>query len=327
MIRRRAFIAGGLALLTSRVLAQPAGKVFRLGYLSLLSPDPGSAGGVFFLGLQLALTKLGYVVDRNIVFEERFARGQADKLPALAAELVQSNVEVILAGPAIAIRAALNATSRIPIVMAFSGDDPVKNGFVKSIARPGTNVTGVTAQVRDIAPKWVEKLRDVMPGIERIAILANPARVEHADYVTVLQDTRPAGVRLQTVEIREPRQYQEAFSAATKARAQALVILPDAIFTQDAGRLAALALSHRLPSIYLFREFPAAGGLMAYGPDHHEIFDLAAEYVVNILKGANPGELPVRQPMNFELVVNARTAAALGLTIPPSILAGAEVIR
>ena len=330
MIRRRTFISlltGGLPFLALRSFAQPVGRIVRVGYLSLLSPDPTSSGGEFFRGIREELAKRGYVVGRNIVFEERYALGQADKLPALAADLAESNVDVIVAGPTTAIRAAHVATTKIPIVMAFSGDDPVKSGFVKSLARPGTNVTGVTAQVRDIAPKWVELLRNVVGSIERVAVLTNPAQPEHASYLSVMQETLPAGMRLQIAEVRQ-RQYEEAFAGMRKEHTQGLVILGNVLFTQDSGQLADLALSYRLPSVYLFKAFPDAGGLMSYGPSHHEIFDLAAEYIDRILKGSRPGELPVRQPTKFELVINAKTAKTLGITIPqPLLLLANEVIQ
>jgi putative ABC transport system substrate-binding protein len=199
---------------------------------------------------------------------------------------------------------------------------------VKSLAHPATNVTGVTAQVRDVAPKWVPLLLDVAPGIRRVAVLTNPAQAEHAMYINVMQNTLPAGIQLQIVEAGDPRQYEGAFATMNQAHAEALVILGNAIFTQDSTRLATLALSHRLPSIYLFRAFPDAGGLMSYGPDHHEIFDLASAYVDKILRGAKPGVLPVQQPTKFQLIVNEKTARALGLRFPQSIVARAsEVIR
>ena len=331
MNRRRTiigFLACGPLVTMQRSHAQPAGKVFLVGYLNLLSSDPESPGGQFFRGLRDRLAERGYVLGRNIAFDEKYANGQADRLPRLAAELVQSNVDVIVAGPAVAIRAASDATNKIPIVMAFSADDPVKSGFVKSLNHPGTNVTGVTAQGRDLAPKLVEHLLEFVPGVRHVAVLMNPAAAEHGAYFDAMQTRLPAGIRLQRVEAGQPRQYEDAFATMKSEHAEALVILGNAIFTQDSRQLASLALSHKLPSIYLYRTFPDEGGLMSYGPDHREIFELASEYVDKILKGTNPGMLPVRQPTKFELIVNERTAKALGLSVPRAVLARAnEVIR
>lgn len=206
MMKRRTFVstaAGALLLTAFPAESQPTAKVHRIGVLSLTSFNNTTLAMV----LTAPLTARGYVVDKNIVFEERTAEGKAEQLSSLAAELVRLKVDVIVAGPAVAIRAAHDATKTIPIVMAFSGDDPVKSGFVASLARPGGNVTGVTAQVRDLAPKWMELLRDAAPGITRIAVLTNPLRPEHAEYVRMMQAERPGGIRLQTVTARASDQY------------------------------------------------------------------------------------------------------------------------
>ena len=191
------------------------------------------------------LGRLGYVVGRNIVVEDKFADGKVERLPALAAELVSLKVDVIVAGHTSAIRAARDATTTIPIVMSFIGDDPVKSGFVTSLARPGGNVTGVTAVARDLAPKTLDLLRDAVPGLTRIAVLTNPARPEHTEYVRILQAVRPQRIELQVLEVRSPDQYDAAFAAMTKQRAEGLVILGDIMFTRDSKRLANLALLHR----------------------------------------------------------------------------------
>ena len=235
-------------------------------------------------------------------------------------------VDVIGAGHSSAIRAARDATTTIPIVMSFIGDDPVKSGFVTSLARPGGNVTGVTAVARDLAPKTLDLLRDAVPGLTRIAVLTNPARPEHTEYVRILQAVRPQRIELQVLEVRSPEQYDAAFAAMTKQRAEGLVILGDIMFTRDSKRLANLALLHRLPSVYLWNAFARAGGLMAYGPDLRQLLDLGTEYVDKILRGAKPGELPIQQPTSFKLVINATTAKALGMTIPQSVLQRADVI-
>jgi putative ABC transport system substrate-binding protein len=306
------------------VRAQPATKVIRIGTLVLTSL--GNVTLAEFVGE--ALAKRGYAIGRGVVFVERNAEGRPDRLPALAGELVRLNVDVIVAGAAPAIRAAHDATSKIPVVMAFSGDDPVKAGFVASLGRPGGNVTGVTALARDLMPKMLEKLRDAAPGISRVAVLANPSRPEHAAYLNTMQATPPPGMQLQPFEAAGPEQLEAAFNAMTKAHVEGLVILGDVMFTRDSARLAELALSHRLPSVYLFSAYVQAGGLLAYGPSEPELLDLAADYVDKILKGSNPAEMPVQQPTKFDLEINMKTAKALGLAIPQALQQQArEVIR
>jgi putative ABC transport system substrate-binding protein len=302
--------------------AQQAGRVYRIGVLSLTSFENTTLATVTIEGLG----RLGYVVGRNIVVEDKFADGKVERLPALAAELVRLNVDVIVAGHTSAIRAARDATTTIPIVMSFIGEDPVKGGVVTSLARPGGNVTGVTAVARDLAPKMVDILRDAVPGITRIAVLTNPSMPEHVEYVRLLQAVRPQGVELQVLEARSPDQYDAAFAALTQERADGLVILGAIMCTRVSERLATLALSHKLPSVYLWKAFFLAGGLVAYGPDLRQLLNLGTEYVDKILKGAKPGELPVQQPTTFKLAINIKTAKALGLTIPQSLLLRADEV-
>jgi len=325
VIDRRKFICALICgLVATRRAAFAQTKLYRIGFLSLTAFGDMTLAGVLLPELRTR----GYVVGRNIAFEERLADGKADRLPALAAELVRLNVDVIVAGPAIAIRAAHDATTTIPIVMAFSADDPVKSGFVASLAHPGGNVTGVTALARDLAPKWMELLRDAVPGMTRLAVMTNPARPEHAEYVRVMAAARPTGVQLQSFEAQGPDQYESTFAAMVKARAEGVVILGDVMFTRDSSQLAALALSHRLPSIYLFRAFALAGGLMTYGPDEDELLSLACEFIDKVLQGASPGELPVQQPTTFNLAINMKTANALHLAIPQSVrLRAQELIK
>ena len=294
--------------------AQPTGRVYRIGVLSLTTFDGTTLAKVMAEGL----SRRGYVVGRNIVIEDKSADGKVDRLPALASELVGLKVDLIVAGAAVAIRAAHDATTTIPIVMAFSGEDPVKSGFVASLGRPGGNVTGVTAVARDLTPKTLELLRDAVPGLTRVAVLINPTRPEHTEYLRIVQAVRPQGMQLQVLEAAGPDQYGAAFAAMTRQRAEGLVIFGDVMFTRDSKRLAELARLHALPSAYLHKAFAVAGGLMAYGPDLRQLLDLATEYIDKILKGANPGALPVQQPTTFKLAINIKTAKALGLTIPQS---------
>lgn len=318
MLGRRTFTPGAaLCIVTPRLAAaaQPAAKVRRIGVLSLTTFDNATLAAVMigYLG------RRGYVVGRQIEVEERIAEGRVDRLPQLAAELLALKVDLIVAGHTSAIRAAREATTTVPIVMAFSGDDPVRTGFVASLARPGGNVTGVTTVARDLVLKTIELLRDAVPGLSRAAVLANPSRPEHAEYVRIAQASRPPDLRLQLVAAGRPEQYAAAFEAAARQHAEGLIILGDVMFTRDAGRLAALALSNRLPTAYLYRQFVAAGGLMSYGPDLYRMLDLAADYVDRIIQGASPADLPVQQPTTFKLAINLATAKALGLEIPSSL--------
>ncbi|WP_286504052.1 ABC transporter substrate-binding protein [Variovorax davisae] len=295
--------------------AQQPPKVHRIGVLSLATFDNTTLAAVIIEGL----ARRGHVIGRNLEVEERFADGKVDRLPALAADLVRLRVDLIVAGHTSAIRAARDVTATIPIVMAFSGDDPVQSGFVASLARPGGNVTGVTTVARDLVPKTIELLRDAVSGLVRVAILTNPIRPEHLAYVRIAHAVRPPGMQLHVVEAGRPDQYDAAFAAMALQRAEGVLILGDVMFTRDAGRLAELALRHRLPSVYLYKPFVVAGGLMAYGPDLYQMLDLATQYVDKIIKGADPAELPVQQPTTFKLAINLKTAKALGLTIPPSL--------
>ena len=322
-MNRRAF----LGVMTASALAapaatgaQPAKQTYRVGVLSNTKFNNTTLGAV----IAEDLGKRGYVTGRNLVIDERLADSKIDQLPRLAAELVSLHVDVIAAGPTEAIQAARDATTTIPIVMAYSGDDPVTRGYVASLARPGGNVTGVTALARDLAPKMMEVLRDTVPGITRIAVLANPSRPEHTAYLEIMRATPPPGVQVHAVEARGPDQYAAAFAAMTREHARGLVILGDVTFTRDSGQIAELAAQHRLPAVSLYRVFATAGGLLAYGPDQGRLLDLAADYVDRILKGAKPADLPVQQPTVLRLVVNLKTAKTLGLTIPPSLLLRAD---
>ncbi len=329
MISRRAFVIliAGVCLLVRRALrAQEAGKVHRIGYLHPASPsEPGQA----FQALKQALAEMGYESDRNISFVERWGNGKLETLPLLAAELVALKVDVIVAVSPSAIRAARDATKTIPIVMAFSGDDPVKAGFVASLARPGGNITGMTSITSELAPKWVELLQDAVPGVRRIAVVRSPMRLDHTEQVDVMRAAaQPRGVQLLVLDVRELRDYDAAFDAMSQQHAQGVVILSGPEFAQNLQRFAELALGHRLPSIWQYREFVVVGGFMAYGPSIPLLSARAAIFVDKILKGANPAELPVQQPTKFDLAINLKTAKALGLMIPQSLrLRADEVIQ
>jgi putative ABC transport system substrate-binding protein len=329
VINRRTFI-GGLGLLLAVPLvaeAQQAGKVPRIGFLALnLAPNPH-----LHEAFRQGLRDLGYVEGRNVVIEIRDAEGTLQRLPALAAELVALKVDVIVTGGGTPTAlAAKQATKTIPIVFA-SAPDPVTDGLVTSLARPGGNVTGLSNLNPELVGKCLEQLKQAVPGVSRVAVLWQPgAYGERTDKDMVKGAeiaARALGVRLQFVEARGPADFDRAFSNMTRARAGALTALAgSATFFSERRRLVDLAAKNRLPAVYPQREFVDAGGLMAYGPNLADLFRRAATYVDKILKGAKPGDLPVEQPTKFELVINLKTAKALGLTIPPSLLLRADQV-
>jgi putative tryptophan/tyrosine transport system substrate-binding protein len=304
--------------------AQQAAKVARIGYLSpnlAASPHQHEA---FLQGLR----DLGYVEGRNLAIEYRDAEGKAERLPALATELVALKVDVIVTGGGTPTAlAAKQATKTIPIVFAGVAD-PVTSGLVTSLARPGGNVTGSSNLTPELVGKRLEQLTQTVPGVSRVAVLWQPGGLGERTEKDMLKGAEVAapavGVRLQFVEARGPENFDRAFSDMTKARAGALTVLPSNMFINERRRLVDLAAKHRLPTVYGLREFVDAGGLMSYGPNLADLSRRAATYVDKILKGAKPGDLPVEQPTKFELVINLKTAKALGLTIPQSVLAHAD---
>ena len=296
--------------------------IYRIGYL-----HPTDASDVLYPAFLQALNGLGYVVGGNTVIEARFAENRVERLPALAAELVAKRVDVLVAVAPTAIEAARAATKTIPIVMAFSGGDPVKSGFVATLARPGGNVTGVTSVALDIAPKWIELLRDLVPDLRRVAVLRSPARADHTAQIGVLRATAESnGIGLHVFEAGSADRFAEAFAAMAGADSQAVVVLTGPDMVSGRARLVELATSHRLPTVYQFSYFVQGGGLISYGPDITVLSSRAAVYVDKILKGANPAELPVEEPRKLLLVINRRTASALGLKIPQALLLQADQV-
>jgi putative tryptophan/tyrosine transport system substrate-binding protein len=303
--------------------AQPAAKVPRVGLLL-----PGSAAGYAsrLEAFRHGLRDLGYVEGRTIRLESRFADGQADRLPALVAELVHLPVDVLVVDGTVALRPAQHATTTIPIVMVAG--DPVGAGFVASLAHPGGNITGLSMMIPELSGKRLEILREAMGTLVRVAVLRHrDAPVD--PYVTETQAAAQAlGLQLHILAVQSPDEFIQAFVAMTRAQADALVVIPSGLFFSHRSQLAALAMQHRLPTIFLEREFVEAGGLLAYGPSMADLSRRAATYVDKILKGATPADLPVEQPTKFELVINLKTAQALGLTISPTLLFQADdVIR
>ena len=304
--------------------AQLAAYMPRIGYLQgSVAANPQLREG-FLQGLR----DLGYVEGRNVVIEYRDAEGQFDRFPALAADLVARKVDVIMATSTPSALAAKRATRSIPIV--FAAADPVASGLVTSLARPGGNVTGLAGLVPDLAGKRLELLKQIVPGVSRIAVLWHPGGFDEGADKEMLKEAdiaaRALGIRLQVVEARGPDDFERAFSDMSRARAGAVTVQSTSIFLMEKRRLVGLAARNRLPAIYLLREFVDAGGLVSYGPNFADMCRRAATYVDKILKGAKPGDLPVEQPTKFELVINLKTAKALGLTIPPSLLQRADQV-
>jgi putative tryptophan/tyrosine transport system substrate-binding protein len=311
-----------MAPLTADV--QPSTKMHRIGILWLGS----QANKAFFEILQQDLRDLGYVEGQNLAFEHRYAPPNVDQLNALAAELVGLNVDVILAPGTPQAQATKRATARIPIVfMAVA--DPVEAELVASLAQPGGNLTGLTILAPEQSGKRLELLTEAVPGVSRVAVLWNPAdRYAALEIGEMVDVARALRVQLQSLTVQNPGEFERAFEAATRDGAGALCILATPFIVQNLGRIVTLALKHRLPAIFWERRFAEAGGLLAYGPSRRDLHHRAAAFVGKILKGAQPADLPVEQPMRFELVINLKTAQALGLTIPPILLFQAtEVIK
>ena len=306
--------------------AQEPGKVPRVGSLG---PRTAADGAPYADAFRQGLRELGWIEGKNIVIEYVWAEGNLDRLQSLAADLVRRKVDVILAGNTQAAVAAKNATRTIPIVMGTTGD-PVALGLVASLARPGGNLTGLSYSVGvELFTKDLELLKEVLPAIRRVAVLSNPANPAHTLWTKDANvASRFLGLQLQLLEIRGAADFESAFAAMARERAEALLVLPDSLFGFHRVRIQGLAATTRLPAMYGAREYVEAGGLMGYGVDVRDNFRRAAAYVDKILKGAKPAELPVEQPTKFELIINQRTATALGLKIPSSLLLRAdEVIR
>ena len=323
---RRAFLgslAGGLLATPLAAEAQPAAKVPLIGTLDYGAPD--AARLAWWKALREALQELGYVEGRSIAFESRWAEGRVDRLPALAAELVRLQVNVIVTGGGEAARAAKQATATIPIVMA-SGADPVQLGLIANLAHPGGNVTGVTSLSSELIAKRLQLLRELLPKVSRVAVLSD----ETPNSKMSVRDTE-AGARILNIEIysvgaRDQNQLDRAVSSARRERAGALMVIASPSMFIERRRIGDLALKYRLPTAVGGREYAEAGGLFSYAVSYPGLFRRAAVYVDKILKGAKPADLLVEQPTQLELVINLKTAKALGLTIPQSLLRRADEI-
>jgi putative ABC transport system substrate-binding protein len=329
---RRQFVRVSVALAGFGLIAgcgtlpipgQPTARSRRIGYLSASSPPSSPFVDAFRQGLR----ELGWVEGQNIAIEYRFAE-RPDQVSAMAADLVSFNVEVIVAGGSLGIRAARDATTTIPIVMANS-DDAVGSGFVASLSRPGGTVTGLTQISPQLDGKRLDLLRQTIPGLSHLGVLWNPAHpATPLDFKEIEDAARILGLQVQSLEVQDPEAFEAAFQAATREHASALSVIRDPFMISHEKRVAELAVQHRLPTIFSTKNFVQAGGLMAYGPSLADLFRRAAAYVDKILNGAKPADLPVEQPNAFDLVINLKTAQALSLAIPQSVLAQAtEVIQ
>jgi putative ABC transport system substrate-binding protein len=305
--------------------AQQPTKVPRMGYLSTVSLSVNAAR---IEALRQGLRELGYVAEKNLVIEWRSAEGKFDRLPALAAELVRLKVDVIVAGAPPPTRAAKRATATIPIVMAFD-DDPVGNGFVASLARPGGNVTGLSSLAPEISGKQLELLKEIVPRLSRVAVLGTSTVPQYAQVVKEIELAAKAfGVKVQYLDVLNAKGIETAFQAASNGRADAIIVLGSPILNSQRKQILDLAVKTRLPVTYSRPEYVQDGGLMTYGVNITDLFRRAATYVDKILKGANPAALPVEQPKKFEFIINLKAAKQIGLTIPPNVLARADrVIR
>jgi putative ABC transport system substrate-binding protein len=318
------FLAAVFLALCSVAEAQHPAKIPRIGNLSPGSSSASPNREAFHQGLR----DLGYVEGKNILIEYRHAEGKSDRLPKLAAELVRLKVDVIVTTGGQASRAAKTATTTIPIVFTLVSD-PVGEGIVASLARPGGNLTGLSSVSQDLSGKRLELLKEAIPKVSRVAVLydpKDPAKI--AEYKEVEVNARTMGVQLQSLEVRSLNEFESAFKTAIRAKAAALLVLPTSILVTHRKRIAELAAKTRLPSMFAYGQDADVGGLMSYGPDFADLNRRAAIYVDKILKGAKPADLPVEQPTKFDFVINLKTAKALNLTIPQSVLYRADrVIR
>ena len=332
---RRSFLWGGLALAGLGLLSgcglpslpgQQAAKVPRIGVLAV-----GSREGRAFLidGFLQGLHELGYVEDQNIHIEYRYSDDRDDRLPELAADLVTLPVDLIMCSGTPACAAAKQATSTTPVVTGWLAAHPIETGFVASLAHPGGNFTGMTSLAAEIGGKRLEMLKELLPGLARVAVFWNPPVVTYGPILKELEAAAPRlGLDIQRLEVRVPEDFEEAFAAATREHAGVLYAPGDPLTTNRLKMMAELSLKHRLPVMMEQKEFPAAGGLVAFGADVPDSYRRSATYVDKILKGANPADLPMQQPTKFDFVINLTTARALGLAIPQEVLMQAtEVIE
>jgi putative tryptophan/tyrosine transport system substrate-binding protein len=324
-MNRRAFVTGLGAVLAAPLSAEPqqAAKIPRIGYLGPVSP---SAGARLLESFRLGLRELRYVEGQNILIDYRWAEGRPARFRALAAELVQLGPDAIVTYNNPAVAALQHATRTIPIVVANMGD-PVGSGFVASLARPGGNITGFSGLSEELSRKWLELLRDAVPKVSRVAVLmAAQTPAAATQWRQIKGSALALKVIAERYDIAEPDEVDHAFARLMKNHAQGIIVLPHAVTNVRRTQIVKLAAEHRLPGMYPDSQYVEAGGFMSYAANFFDLHRRAATLVDKILKGARPADLPVQQPNKFELVINLKTAKALGLTIPPSLLARADQI-
>ena len=303
--------------------AQQPGKIPRIGYLGMTSLSKNAARTEAF---RQGLRELGYVEGKNIFIELRYAERKIDRLPGLAAELVRLKVDIIVSGGPAATRPLKQATKTIPIVMAFD-TDPVGNGFVASLARPGGNITGLSMLAPELSGKQLELMKEILPNLSRLAVLGDSNAPGSAQSVKELERAAKAfRVKLQHLAVVSPKDIEIAFRAANKGRAGAILLLPSPGTGSQRKQVVGLAVKYRLPAIYPFQKYVRAGGLMVYAPSRTDLYRRAATYVDKILKGANPADLPVEQPTKFDLIINLKAAKQIGLKIPDQVLFRADKV-
>jgi putative ABC transport system substrate-binding protein len=323
-MERREFVSllGGAAAWPFAAHAQSP----KVPVIGLLSPFSRADTKQWHQAFRKELRELGWVDGTNVRFEYRYADGRPDRLPELAVELVNLKVDVIVVAVVTDALAAAKATKTIPIVMAATGD-PVASGLIASLARPGGNITGLSQMATDLAGKRLELLKEVAPGISRVAVLWNPQDMTSIlTWREIQLPARQLGIELLSLEVRGSKELEDAFETAVNAKVGAITAMPAPVFVENEKRVADFAIANHLPSLFHLPEFVRVGGLLSYGPDRSDLFRRAATYVDKILKGANPSDLPVEQPTKFELLINLKTAKVLGLSIPPALLAIADEI-
>jgi putative tryptophan/tyrosine transport system substrate-binding protein len=327
VIDRRTFLAGTSAVLLAAPLAaegQSASKVYRVGILGEKASDASEAR--LWQTFRLGLRELGWIEGKNILIEDRWVEGDYARVPELAVDLVRLRPDLIVTRGSTYVQGVKRATSSIPIVF-LTHADPVATGHVASLARPGGNITGLALLQTETYRKGLGLLISAVPAAKRIAVLWNPDTPSHTPGLKALEESaRTLRVQLQPVVARTRADLESAFSAMARAQAQAVLVFSLGIYQAERQRLAELATKHRLPAIFQSRDYVEAGGLMSYGPDYNDLFRRGAIYVDKILRGAKPADLPVEQPTKFELVINLKTAKALGLTIPPALLGRADEV-
>jgi len=325
-MNRRAFVTGLGAVLVAPLAtgAQQTGKVWHVGVLAPGSATPGTPQAIVVEAFRQGMRDLGYIQDRNITFDTRWDEGRPERHEKFARDLVRLRVDVIVAGTTPSIIAAKNATTTIPIVMAATGGDPVALRLVASISRPGGNVTGLTLQTYELPGKRLEFLKEIVPGIVRAAIFWHPGRSQASTIPAYEVAARALGVQLQRIEVKSPEDFDGAFDSAVRSRSQAVIMVQSAVYATHRAEIAEIALKKHVPTMSGETGYAEQGGLMNYGPNIPDSWRRAAGYVDKILKGANAGDLPIEQPTKFELVINMKTAKALGLTIPQSALLRAD---